>query len=87
MGEVWVRAPKYYEKSTFTIKTDGQAATVRGTVFGLMKTLAGSHIRLADGSIAVKPDDPTHTSLYSGIDGAGFELDDVTRELVMKVPE
>jgi len=85
MGEVWVRAPKYYKTSDFSISANGQTATVRGTVFGVAfnPNTKEKSFRLADGKIAM-----TNLSL-EGFDDPrpGFSANPETGELTMEVEE
>ncbi len=57
LGEVWVRAPRYYKSSDFSIQSDGQVATVRGTVFWMTRTGSGKTFTLAQGIINIEPKD------------------------------
>jgi hypothetical protein len=86
MGEVWVRAPKYYKTSNFSITADGQAATVRGTVFGVsLDASSGTKsFRLADGKILVANTDKTIPELPTGDTNAIKKTD---TGIEMSVPE
>ena len=72
MGEMWVQAPKYYHSSNFSIQTDGRAATVRGTVFGVRKDSASSVFTLAQGKIEISSKEPNQPMYLPGGSVPGF---------------
>jgi len=74
LWEVWVRAPKYYKSSDFSIQSDGQVATVRGTVFWTKNDGHGNrNFQLANGKLLIQ--NKKNTQLPSIPTGSGYTYD------------